>query len=177
MFHPVQIPVQQSLVEYCKFCLLFLNFGQRGRFDGNNEQQLAGMIGESVVKKYLTGQHARFHESQGGFDGGFDIRFKGMLIDVKTMTRTVDVREYFVNNVVKYQLRYKANHFVFASYNKNKNVLEVCGHIDKSRLIECGERFVKGSTRKRSDGSLMIVKEDLIEVRNDQLNNISTLLN
>ena len=67
------------------------NIGNRFEFNGNKEQQFVGLVGEIIIKR-LFGLD---HEFKNGFDGGFDFVYKGLKIDVKTMGRNVDVKDYF----------------------------------------------------------------------------------
>jgi len=66
------------------------NFGHRYTANGNYEQQLTGIIGQSVVMEIFG---LGFIDGSSGFDHGVDIYFEGLKIDVKTMGRTTDVTQ------------------------------------------------------------------------------------
>lgn len=84
-----------------------------------------------------------------GFDNGKDISYKGLVIDVKTMGRTVDVHPD-----------------IYSSLNKRNFELTVCGWISKSELFAKAVKFPKGSIRKRSDGTEFRTFSDLYEISN-----------
>jgi len=71
------------------------NFGHRYTANGNYEQQLTGIIGQSVVMEIFG---LGFIDGSSGFDHGVDIYFEGLKIDVKTMGRTTDVKPNYTNN-------------------------------------------------------------------------------
>ena len=94
------------------------NIGNRFEFNGNKEQQFVGLVGEIIIKR-LFGLD---HEFKNGFDGGFDFVYKGLKIDVKTMGRNVDVKDYFVNNFVAHQKQFDCDIYIFCSLNKKTNM-------------------------------------------------------
>ncbi len=60
-----------------------------------------------------------------GFDNGVDLEYFGLSIDVKTMGRTTDVKDYYVNNFIALQKNYPTNVFIFCSYYIEKKELTV----------------------------------------------------
>ena len=56
------------------------NMGNRHSANGNKEQQFVGLIGEVLTKSIFGLKHKYIN----GFDGGFDLEYKGKKIDVKT---------------------------------------------------------------------------------------------
>ena len=138
---------------------------------GNKEQQFVGIIGEIMVKMLFGIQHDWKRE----FDGGFDFQFKGHKIDVKTMTRTVDVRDDFVNNLIKNQIDFDCDIYIFCSLNKRKNELTICGYISKKELLELAVLYKQGTVRRRSNGTTFKMKNDVYEIENNKLKNIEKL--
>jgi len=147
------------------------NIGNRFEGNGNKEQQFVGLVGEIMVKR-LFGFN---HEFKKGFDGGFDFQYKGFKIDVKTMGRKVDVKDYFVNNFVEHQIKYDCDIYIFCSLNKLKNELTICGFITKKELLNVGTLVKKGSTRYRKDGSTFKSRTAMFEIKNTDLKNIEKL--
>ena len=97
-----KIQVRKELIDHCSLQVEQYNFGQRGYADGTKDQQLTGVIGQSQIAE-LFGEP--WVTGEGGFDDGQDLLYKGLVIDVKTMGRTTDVRPYYVNNFVGLQKR------------------------------------------------------------------------
>ncbi|MAA76642.1 MAG: hypothetical protein CML73_01230 [Rhodobiaceae bacterium] len=147
------------------------NIGNRFEFNGTKEQQFVGLIGEIMVKR-LFGLD---HKFKNGFDGGFDLVYKGLKIDVKTMGRNVDVKDYFVNNFVAHQSKFDCDIYIFCSLNKRKNELTVCGYLSKKELLKLAILHKKGDKRNRTNGTSFIMKTDNYEIENKKLKNIENL--
>ena len=163
------IRVDDKILSHCKLQVSIYNFGQRGYADGNKEQQLTGIIGQSVIMS-LFGQN--LIDGSTGFDHGTDILFNNLIIDVKTMGRTTDVRDYYVNNFMAIQFKYNTDVYIFCSYNKTNNILTICGWITKKSFKERASFYKKGTVRKRSDGSTFKTFHDLYEIKNTDLNDV-----
>lgn len=168
-----RVKVSTDIIKYCKALLSKHNFGQRGIADGNYSEQLTGLIGQCTVLKLfdmplMTGEK--------GFDGGEDLVFNGKIIDVKTMGRTTEVRDYYVNNFIGLQKDYKTDIYIFCSLNKKTNFLTVCGWVTKAELFERAKFYKKDSKRYRSDGTYFKTKADLYEINNTDLNQVNSLL-
>lgn len=173
------IHVTPEEYEYASRMVETYNFGKRGYGDGNPREQLTGIIGQTVLADLL--QHER-PDGATGFDGGKDYEINGKRVDIKTMTRKVPMRSYFVHNFVGYQKDYNVDYYIFASLNTSNDMLTICGYIDKKGFFEKAQFYPKGSERKRSDGTTFrtfaplyeIAQTDLIPVRSreDLLNGI-----
>jgi hypothetical protein len=90
-----KIQVSDSVIDHCKKQIANYNFGQRHTANGNPEQQLTGIIGQSVVMNLFGLENVN---GEDGFDDGVDILFNNKKIDIKTMGRTTDVRRNYTNN-------------------------------------------------------------------------------
>ena len=143
------------------------NMGNRGDgSDGTKEQQLVGIIGQNMLHLALG---KPLMQAGGGFDGGVDALIFGVSFDIKTMGRTTAPRIDFVNNLLRSQTRYNVQGYIFASLNKNSNVLSICGWLPKETFIERAELHMRGSTRTRADGTTFEMKADTYEIRNQDL--------
>ncbi len=167
-----KIQVKEDLLCYCRELVEKYNFGQRGVADGNKEEQYTGILGQCVVAQFF-GQE--LISGEGGFDGGVDLVYSGLRIDVKTMGRTTDVRDYYVNNFIGLQKQFEVDVYIFCSLNKRTNVLTICGWIDKDSLFKIAKFYKKGTKRNRSDGSYFSTKADLYEVGNKDINDIDSM--
>lgn len=148
------------------------NMGNRHSANGNKEQQFVGLIGE-VLTKSIFGLK---HEYKNGFDGGFDLEYKGNKIDIKTMGRTVNMKPYFVHNFIGFQKHFNCDIYIFNSLNKKTNNLEVCGWVTKDELINKSYFYKKGEIRNRDNGTFFKMKTDTYEIENRLLNKINLLL-
>lgn len=155
------------------------DLGKRFTANGNKQDQYVGMLGEVVVKRHFKIKSDPVEGwLQGqvyGFDGGYDFEYYGRKIDVKTMGRTVDPRPDFVNNFIAYQKNLQADTYIFTSLNKRTSELFILGWVSKDELLERGEKFKKGTERTRSDGSILKLKAPTFEIKNSDLNPMSTL--
>ncbi len=147
------------------------NIGNRFEGNGNKEQQFVGLVGEIMVKRLFGFDH----EFKKGFDGGFDFQYKGFKIDVKTMGRNVDVKDYFVNNFVAHQKQFDCDIYIFCSLNKRKNEFTICGYLSKKELLEKSVFRNKGESLSRSNGTSFVAKTNNLEVQYKQMNNIEKL--
>lgn len=170
-----QIAVSQEMLSKLERYLETHNLANRGFEDGDKGKQLVGLLGEIIVTERLTGTQVNLDERTDGFDGGFDLSFKGKRIDVKTMQRKSFVRGHHVNNFYIMQKDYQADVVVFCSYNSEERVLEICGWLPKIELSSRGILYKKGTPRKRDDGTTFIFRQDNYEVKNDDLEPIKTL--
>lgn len=147
------------------------NIGNRFEFNGTKEQQFVGLIGEIMIKRLF----GLYHEFKNGFDGGFDLVYKGLKIDVKTMGRNVDVKDYFVNNFVAHQKKFDCDIYIFCSLNKKKNELTICGYVTKKELLQKSIYIKKGDTMRRDNGTSFIMKTNNYQIKNSDLKNIINL--
>lgn len=142
------------------------NIAQRGRFDGNKENQLIGLIGETEFYNLLFNEYPIF---KNGFDNGIDILYENLTIDVKTVARNVECKEHYVNNFLECQLNYNCDIIVFVSVNKKENYFQVCGYLPKKEIKTKGEYFKKGDIRKRDNGTSLTIKENMYEISNKNI--------
>lgn len=165
------IKVKEELIDYCKEQISKYNFGKRSLANGTPEQQLTGVIGQSVVMELFG--FGKVDGSQ-GFDEGVDLVFNNKKIDVKTMGRTTTVKPYYTNNFLKLQDYFETDIYIFCSYNKRKKELTVCGWITKEDFILKRRFYKQGSIRTRSDGSTFKTFSDLYELDNIDLNQVNS---
>lgn len=110
-----KVKVSQQLKTYCEQQGQIYNLGQRYTANGNPEQQLTGIIGQSVVME-LFGE--KWFDGKNGFDSGVDLVYANKKIDIKTMGRTTDVRKDYTNNFLALQDYFDTDIYIFCSYHK-----------------------------------------------------------
>ena len=123
-----KIKVSNAIIDYARNLLVDHNFGNRGIADGNVHEQLTGLIGQCTIQTLF---HVDLLTGAGGFDHGKDLEFAGLAIDVKTMGRTTDVKDYYVNNFIALQKDYPTDAYIFCSYYEVKKELTVVGGYPK----------------------------------------------
>ena len=148
------------------------NFGRRGVFDGNKEQQFVGVLGQTIVADLLCVPRP---DGASGNDKGVDFVINNKNIDIKTMTRTVSVKEHYVHNFVAYQKEYPTDIYIFASYNTKSNIFSICGSVSKEQLQERADFFEKGQMRYRDNGTAFATRAPLYEIKQSKLNNINSV--
>ncbi len=166
------VGVEHTLIEHCKNVLAKHNFGKRFTANGTKEQQLTGIIGQSVIMTFFD---KGLVDGSSGFDGGVDLVFNNKTIDVKTMGRTTSVKTGYTNNFLKLQDYFNTNIYVFCSYHKIKHVLTVCGWISKEDFVIKRQFYPKGSLRTRFDKTTFTTFADLYEIDNKDLNNVNSI--
>lgn len=167
--------VPKQLIAYIRQYLEKHNLGNRGFEDGNKRKQEVGLIGELIVHNYLLNSYPNLDEKQDGFDGGFDLTYRGKTIDVKTMERKSYVRPHYVNNFYIIQEAHEADIIVFCSYHSVDEVIQLCGWLPKSELSNRGIYYAAGTIRNREDGSSFEFRQDNYEVENQNLDDIQLL--
>ena len=126
------VKVTEEQLRYAADMVERFNFGQRGRGDGNKREQLTDILGQTVFADLINAERPN---GATGFDGGKDFEINHKRVDIKTMTRSVPMRPDFVHNFVGYQKGYPVDYYVFASFNKTKEILTVCGYIGKEEFF------------------------------------------
>lgn len=164
--------VKQNQLAYASRLIDCYDFGQRGVGDGNESEQLTGMIGQTVMADLLGVDRP---DGRSGFDGGVDFFINDCSVDVKTMTRTTEMRDYYVHNFIGYQRDYDVDYYVFLSYNKRNRNLTICGYVDKETFFKKADFYPKGSKRFRSDGSCFFSKAPLYEIKQSDLFTVDSI--
>lgn len=160
----INIPLTQDIVDYSSELVKENNFGQRGYDDGNHKEQLVGIISENTVRRYLGCELIK----PNGFDGGYDVMYEGLFTDIKSMTRTVEPKDYYINNLFDAQLKHKAEAFIFTSLNIKNKVLTICGWITKTEFKDRAIFYPKGTQRTRGVDKFTL-RADNWEIENKHL--------
>ena len=166
-----KIKVSNKIIAYALELVQEHNFGNRGFADGNAAEQLTGIIGQCTIQTMF---HVDLITGEEGFDHGEDLEFSGLFIDVKTMGRTTDVKDYYVNNFIALQKGFPTDVFIFCSYVENKKELTVCGWLPKNEVEEKAAFYKKGTRRYRSDKTWFRTKADLYEIPNKKLSTVKS---
>lgn len=166
------IKVSEEIIVHCLHQIEQYNFGQRCTANGNKDQQLTGIIGQTVLMDLFGFDYIN---GAAGCDDGIDFIFNSKKIDVKTMGRTTDVRLAYTNNFLKLQDYFQTEIYIFCSYNKIKKEVTVCGWIAKEDFVSRRKFFPKGSIRIRSDGTNFPTFSDLYEIDNIDLNPVTSI--
>lgn len=164
-----KIKVSNDIIAHCKNQIQNYDFGKRGVADGSPEQQLTGIIGQSVVMNIFN---QGFVDGSTGFDDGEDLKVNCKKIDVKTMGRQTNVKSFYTNNFLALQDKFNTDIYIFCSLNKSNQELTICGWIGKEDFKNKRTFFKKGSIRTRSDGSTFETFADLYEIDMNALNTV-----
>lgn len=95
------------------------------------------------------------------------------------MSRTVPVRPHYVHNFIGYQKNYKVDYYIFASYNKTKDILTFCGYVSKEQFQQRAEFHGKDTLRYRDDGTAFSSRTPLYEIKQydlEELNSVQDIL-
>ena len=168
----LNLKLTDDIRKYANNQIKIKNFGRRAAgFNGNREQQYTGIVGECMIYKALV-------KDLPTYDSGFsleDLKLNNKKIDIKTMTRTVDMRDFYVHNFVGYQ-KDMANDIILAiSINKKTGNVQICGWLPKEEFLNKASFFEKGSVRERSNGTRFTTGAPLYELENNKLNQINSV--
>ena len=160
----IKILLKQNIVDYSIDIVKKYNFGMRGFEDGSKNEQLIGIISENTVREYLGYDLIK----PIGFDGGYDILYNNMKMDIKSMNRNVDPKPNYINNVFDVQIKNESDGYIFTSLNKKNKSLTICGWITKTEFLEKATLYRKGTIRKRGKEQFKL-RADNWEIQNKQL--------
>lgn len=160
------VAVTDDVVAYAKAVLAKHDFGRRGVADGTPDQQLTGLVGEIVVQGLFG--YPRTNGSNGP-DGGVDLVFHGLTIDVKTIGRRCRPLRHYANNFSAHQAHFPTKVLLFCSLDWKRLVLTVCGWTFKDLFFRLAERMPAGNLRFRADGTSFPLKAHHYEIRNSDL--------
>ena len=169
----IEVKVKTEILKKSLSILEKVNLGQRGVADGNYEEQKVGLIGQLTICDLYKIDYPNFENGQ--FDGGYDIMFNNKKIDIKTMGRTVDIKDHYVHNLMGLQKSYDNDLYLFCSYNKKRDVIQICGWINKDDAFKKSSFFKKGTKRYRDDLTYVTAKHDLYEIKNSDLISVNNL--
>lgn len=164
---------KENIIQHAKNLVENKNFGKRHTGNGNKEQQFTGILGECVICDLFRKPFPS--PIQNDFDGGVDFKLFENKVDVKTMGRTTDPKDYFVNNFIKFQDIFNPDIYLFCSYNKKTNNFTICGWIGKEDFEKKRILYEKGAIRKRSDGTEFVCTYDNYEIKNSDLNQVNSI--
>ena len=156
------VKISEKVISYCWDQLKRYNFGMRSHSNGSKEQQLRGIVAESIVREFCG---LEWIDGSEGFDDGEDLRIGNYICDVKTMKRKCPPLMGYVGNFPEVQLKYKTNVLIFTSINTTTRVLTICGWIPKDEFKEKANFFKKGTMRKRTDGTEYETQFDNCEIK------------
>ena len=164
----IKLPIKRELYDYSKKLVEENNFGQRGKDDGSPKEQFIVILSENMVRQYLG------HEliEPKGFDGGYDIIYKDLKTDIKSMNRTVDPIPSYINNVFDVQLKHESEAYIFTSLNTKKKNLSICGWVSKEDFRKKASFYPKGTIRMRGPKPFPL-RADNWEIKNEHLNEFS----
>ena len=167
-----KVEIKKEIIEHCQNMLRATNFGKRGIADGNQSEQLRGIVGQCVIMDML-GIGLIKQSSQP--DNGVDFTYRDKTYDVKTMGRSCDPSKEYVNNLIGHQKDYKVDRYIFTSLNKKNMTITICGWINKDEFYKKASFYPKGTERNRDDFTRFPTKADLYEIPNNMLNDVIDL--
>jgi len=162
----IHIPLQQSIIDYSIKFSESTNLGNRIRNNGSKTEQLVGIISENTVRNYLG---LDLMKPNSGWDGGFDITYNSLKLDIKSMRRKRQPLPYYVNNIFDDQRNHNCDGYIFTSLNTESKTLTICGWISKDEFYKKATLYKKGSLRKRGN-DVFNLRANNWEIENDKLN-------
>ena len=166
----ITLTVTEEQKQYAKHLIETTNFGKRGEFDGNKEQQFIGMLAQTAVADYLGLPRPVPSDKP---DGGVDFIVENLSVDVKCMKRHVEMKPHFSHNFYGGQLHFNTDILLFTSFNVTNDILTICGWITKRRFRKIANYYPQGSKKYRDDGSYIVIRGNAgnYEITQNKLNN------
>jgi len=168
----IKLEIDKAVIAHSRWLVQNTNYGQRGNADGDKSQQLRGLIGQCVVMDCLGYELPSLSNEH---DGGIDLNYNGLTIDIKTMGRNTDPKPEYVNNLIGLQSHFNVNAYIFCSLNRDDVTLTICGWILKRDFLKLAEFTPKDGYRQRADGTKFQTKADLYELKNNCLNDVKSI--
>jgi hypothetical protein len=168
----IHYPLTDNLRSYAWKQVSIKNFGNRSQgFNGTKEKQYTGILGECVVHDLLKRELPTY--DQGSVIA--DLVINNKKVDVKSMARNVDMKDFYVHNFVGYQKDTDCDVLLFISINKKTGVAQICGWLPKQTFLQQANFFDKGSVRTRADGTSFTTMAPLYEIENNKLHKITSV--
>ena len=167
-----KLDIDKNIIEHAVYLVERTNYGKRGEADGNKRQQVRGLIGQCVVMDVLGHDLPALSDKH---DGGIDMNYNGLTIDIKTMGRNCDPKPDYVNNLIGLQSHFNVDAYIFCSLNRKDVTLTICGWILKKEFLKRALFTPKNGSRQRADGSNFETKADLYELKNNCLNHVKSI--
>jgi hypothetical protein len=145
------VNVEQAQIDWAVNFIKEKSIANRGVYDGSENQQIIGKVGECVV----SGLFGRPLQEKDGFDNGIDIILNGFSFDIKTKIRHVEIKPWYGWNIPLSQfnnLDYKNDYYMFCGYDERLKKLSVCGFIGKKEMVTRSIFLPVGAYRIKSDG-------------------------
>ncbi len=141
--------------------------GERGLFDGSKIKKFVGTLGEIIIADWLG---VKRPSEDAGFDGGYDIDWRGKRWDVKVLVIASDFKpQTHCFNVYGAQAKYDNDGYIFLSYNKSKGFFELIGFIRKEDFLRKAIYFPAGSKMKKPNGEELTIIGGNYEVKKSML--------
>ena len=130
----LRIPVPEPLQAYARGAVKATKIGCRGDFDGTQDQQYYGLMGELLMARLFTGE---WHDYESKNDHGVDIVGLGdCKIDVKTCKRHRYIAARDVHCYPALQQDTHTDVVLFLNYHAVDDVIEICGWIPKRVVVD-----------------------------------------
>ena len=166
------VKVTQQDLEFAIETVNQKNFGQRGQFDGNRDNQITGILGEAVLYRLLKQDYPDYKNFS-----LVDLQINRLTVDAKNMKRKVAMKDHYVHNFVGYQKDFKVDILLFSSWNCSgfPGTLQICGWLPKDEFLKHANFYNVGDIRTRDDGTTFTTRAPLFEIENSKLNPIDSL--
>ena len=159
------ILLSQDIVDYSVKYSNENNLGNRINNNGSKLEQLVGIISENTIRKHLGYD---LMKPNSGFDGGFDIIYKGLKLDIKSMRRKHKPLESYVSNIFDDQKKHNCDGYIFTSLSTEDKTLTICGWINKDDFYKKATLYKKGTKRFRGNDTFNL-RADNWEILNKYL--------
>jgi len=165
------INVPYDIVEYSTELVEAVNFGVRGKQDGSKAQQLIGIISQNaVLHKLEMPLVTASRESK-----EYDFILNGKRVDVKSYKTFGRPRPDHEGFVVKEQIHYDLDTYLFGAYLIGERVLIVCGWLPKDEFIKNSRYVKKGDVFRLDNGNDFTARLNAYHIKNYQLNDLKSI--
>lgn len=123
----LELAVPETIVRYAEKIVSQHSFGNRGRNDGSTENQINGMIAQTMVCDWLN---RAWPVNLYGPDRGHDLRFGDITCDIKSTTIPGDhdnVPDYVTLQVIEDQIHNPVDFYLFTVYIFQRSVVFIVG--------------------------------------------------
>jgi len=137
------VTVPQLVIDASEQLVNAHSFNLSGHFNASHEQQLAGVVGENMIRHHFGIDLMEYMKSG---DGGWDIEICGCKVDVKVAFKRTTLNDYRMNCIVNAReiQKYNPDSYIWTRLFKDK--LTILGGSTKKHFLTVAKFYDKYST-------------------------------
>jgi hypothetical protein len=164
-----RIAIKPEIIAHGQYLVKNTNYGNRGVDDGDKHDQLIGIVAQCAIMDLMGYELPEVtHEA----DGGIDIVYDGIKIDIKTIACKSYPTLNYSAIIFANQKHYQTDVYIFSMVHREDKMLTITGWMDKADF------FKKATMRKKGDviNAKLTLRSDDYELKIAELNQVNNYI-